>query len=222
MRGPPALVLCEGKGRRVALAAADGEPERSACEQIWSFLGRERVAAFLAGSATHTVLDAAGEDADGAPLAVTVELEKSRALLERVRPPEADAAESIRHLNSEPAAPPDGSLLPGPRKPLRVLGCAINGVADELALAMLVHVLDDLPIAVDVTAVRSSELVSLVQASYDGVLADLPEPIFQAALSRQRVAAMPNVRILVGRCSWRWRTRAPVLREAGANPWPRP
>jgi ATP-dependent helicase/nuclease subunit A len=99
------LVLCEGKGRRAALAAADGEPERSACEQIWSFLGRERVAAFLAGSATQTVLAAAGEDADGAPAAVAVELEKSRALLERVRPPEADAAETnlARALAATPA-----------------------------------------------------------------------------------------------------------------------
>ena len=34
----------------------------------------------------------------------------------------SDAAASIRHLNSEPAAPPDGSLLPGPRKPLACAG----------------------------------------------------------------------------------------------------
>ena len=36
------------------------------------------------------------------------------------------------------AAPPD------PREPLRVLGCAINGAADELALMMLAHLVDDL------------------------------------------------------------------------------
>ena len=136
----------------------------------------------------------------------------------------SDAAASIRHLNSEPAAPPDGSLLPGPRKPLRVLGCAINGVADELALAMLVHLLDDLPIAVDVTAVRmASELVSLVQEREFSVVcfADLPpSPSSKTRYLVKRVrAAVPDVRILVGR----WAPPAladestQVLREAGAN-----
>ena len=43
----------------------------------------------------------------------------------------------------KPAALPDGPPLPGPREPLRVLGYATNGVADELALAMLAHLLDD-------------------------------------------------------------------------------
>ena len=136
----------------------------------------------------------------------------------------SDAAASIRHLNSEPAAPLDGSLLPGPRKPLRVLGCAINGVADELALAMLVHLLDDLPIAVDVTAVRmASELVSLVQEREFSVVcfADLPpSPSSKTRYLVKRVrAAVPDVRILVGR----WAPPAladestQVLRDAGAN-----
>jgi hypothetical protein len=40
------------------------------------------------------VLDAAGEDADGALVSVPVEIEKSAALLARTRPPEADAAET--------------------------------------------------------------------------------------------------------------------------------
>ena len=88
------LVLCEGKGRRAALREPDGTSARTACEQIWAFLGRERTAAFLAGSETRVVLDAAGEDADGAVVPVPVEIEKSAALLGRVRPPATDAVET--------------------------------------------------------------------------------------------------------------------------------
>ena len=90
----------------------------------------------------------------------------------------SDAAESIRGLNLEPPALPDGLPLPGPREALRVLGYAINGVADELALAMLAHLLDDLPIHVEITRTRlqASELLSLVQEQGFSVvcLADLP------------------------------------------------
>ncbi len=109
------LVLCEGRGRRAALAAV--EPERSACEQIWAFLGRERVAAFVAGAAPRAVLDASGEDADGAPTAVAVEVEKSAALLARVPPPLADEAETslARVLETTPS-PADIALA------ARVLG----------------------------------------------------------------------------------------------------
>src|SRR5687767_5091774 len=69
-----------------------------------------------------------------------------------------------RRLNPAPLEAPDQQSLPGPREPLRVLGYAANGVADELALAMLAHVPDDLPIAVEITRTRmqASELVSLV------------------------------------------------------------
>ena len=150
--------------------------------------------------------------------------DEETAVVDATRELLSDAAESIRHLTSEPAAPPDGSLLPGPRKPLRVLGCAINGVADELALAMLVHMVDDLPIAVDVTAVRmASELVSLVREREFSVVcfADLPpSPSSKTRYLVKRVrAAVPDVRILVGR----WAPPAladestQVLREAGAN-----
>jgi predicted PurR-regulated permease PerM len=150
--------------------------------------------------------------------------DEETAVVDATRELLSDAAESIRHLNSEPAAPPDGPPFPGPRKPLRVLGCAINGVADELALAMLVHLLDDLPVAVDVTAVRmASELVSLVQEREFSVVcfADLPpSPSSKTRYLVKRVrAAVPDVQILVGR----WAPPAladestQVLREAGAN-----
>ena len=94
----------------------------------------------------------------------------------------------------------------------------------SLALAMLVHLVDDLPIAVDVTAVRmASELVSLVQEREFSVVcfADLPpSPSSKTRYLVKRVrAAVPDVRILVGR----WAPPAladestQVLREAGAN-----
>ena len=106
-----------------------------------------------------------------------------------------------------------------------MLGYATNGVADELALAMLAHLLDDLPIAVEITRTRlqASELVSLVQAQGFSVvcLADLPPspPSKTRYLVKRLRAALPEVRILVGR----WGPPAladestQVLRDAGAN-----
>ena len=38
--------------------------------------------------------------------------------------------------------------------PPRVLGYSVNGAADEVALAMLAHLIDDLPIAMEITAAR--------------------------------------------------------------------
>ena len=106
-----------------------------------------------------------------------------------------------------------------------MLGYASNGVADELALTMLAHVLDDLPIGVEITTtrMRASELVSLVQARGVSVvcLADLPPSV--ASKTRYFVkrlrSAFPELRILVGR----WGPPAladestQALRDAGAN-----
>ena len=106
-----------------------------------------------------------------------------------------------------------------------MLGYATNGVADELALAMLAHLLDDLPIAVEIarTRMQASELVSLVQTQGFSVvcLADLPPspPSKTRYLVKRLRAALPEVRILVGR----WAPPAladestQVLRDAGAN-----
>ena len=106
-----------------------------------------------------------------------------------------------------------------------MLGYATNGVADELALAMLAHLLDDLPIAVEITSTRmqASELVSLVQERGFSVVcfADLPPspPSKTRYLVKRLRAALPEVRILVGR----WAPPAladestQVLRDTGAN-----
>jgi predicted PurR-regulated permease PerM len=137
-----------------------------------------------------------------------------------------DAAESIRRLHPEPPpAPSDDPPRPGPREPLRVLGYATNGVADELALAMLAHLLDDLPVGVEITKTRlqASELLSFVEKQGFSVvcLADLPPspPSKTRYLVKRLRAALPEVRILVGR----WGPPAladestQVLRDAGAN-----
>jgi len=90
---------------------------------------------------------------------------------------------------------------------------------------MLGHLLDDLPIVVEVVKGRmlASDLVSLVQAQGVSVicLADLPPspPSKTRYLVKRLRAALPELRILVGR----WGPRAladdstQLLRDAGAT-----
>jgi predicted PurR-regulated permease PerM len=147
-----------------------------------------------------------------------VAIETTRELL-------SDAADSIRRLLPGAPAAADVSLPSAPREPLRVLGYASNGVGDELALAMLAHLLDDLPITVEITTTRlqASELVSLVQVRGVSVvcLADLPpSPSSKTRYLVKRLrAAFPELQILVGR--WAPQTLADentqALREAGAS-----
>ena len=151
-------------------------------------------------------------------------VEEEAAVIEATRELLADAAESIRTLEPEPAsgeAPP----APGPRAPLRVLGYAVNGVADELALQMLTHAVDDLPVVVETanTRLQASELVALVKAQRVSIvcLADLPPspPSKTRYLVKRLHTALPDVRILVGR----WGPPAladestQVVRDAGAD-----
>ena len=105
------------------------------------------------------------------------------------------------------------------------MGVPTNGIADEVALEMLGHLLDDLPIVVEVVKGRmlASDLVSLVQAQGISVicLADLPPspPSKTRYLVKRLRAALPELRILVGR----WGPRAladdstQLLRDAGAT-----
>jgi predicted PurR-regulated permease PerM len=151
-------------------------------------------------------------------------LDEETAVVDATRELLCDAAESIRRL--QPAPPPAvDPAFPEPRKPLRVLGYPTNGSADELALQMLAHLLDDLPIAVEITKERmlASELVSLVQTRGISIicLADLPPspPSKTRYLVKRLHAALPEVRILVGR----WGPPAladdstQLLRDAGAT-----
>ena len=86
-----------------------------------------------------------------------------------------------------------------------MLGYATGGVADEVALTMLAHALDGLPVMVEVTNTRllASELVALVRTQRVSVvcLADLPPspPSKSRYLVKRLHDALPDVRILVGR-----------------------
>ena len=132
--------------------------------------------------------------------------EEEAAVIEATRELISDAAGIIRrHAETEPsAAAADASLL-GPREPLRVLGYAVNGGADEVALAMLAHLLDGLPIAMEITSARMQavELVSLVGERKFSVVcfADLPPSSSSKTryLVRRLRAALPDLRIAVGR-----------------------
>jgi predicted PurR-regulated permease PerM len=150
--------------------------------------------------------------------------DEETAVIDATRELLSDTAEAIRRLESEPAPSDEGSPAVA-RDALRVLGVATNGGADELALEMLAHVLNDLPIVVEVAKGRmlASELVSHVQARGVSVicLADLPPspPSKTRYLVKRLHAALPNLRILVGR----WAPPAltddstQLLRDAGAT-----
>jgi len=158
-------------------------------------------------------------------LEARLSLEEETAVIEVTRELLSDAAESIRLLDPAPIAPPDDGPLPGPRGPLRVLGYATNGAADELALAMLAHLVDDLPIGIEIvgTRLQASELVALVRERGVSIvcLADLPPspPSKTRYLVKRLRAALPDLRILVGR----WGPPAladestQVLRQTGAD-----
>jgi len=145
-------------------------------------------------------------------------------LIELTRELIADAADSIRRLQPEAVAVPPVALH-GPREPLRVLGYASNGAADELALSMLAHLLDDLPVDVEISGTRmlATDLVALVRARDVSVvcLADLPpSPSSKTRYLVKRLrGALPELRILVGR--WAPPSLADestqALREAGAD-----
>lgn len=100
------------------------------------------------------------------------------------------------------------SAAPSPTgEPLRVLGYAVNGPGDELALRMLAQVVSDLPIALDVTTTRvlASELVEHVRVNGYGLIcfADLPPSTSSKTryLVKRLRAALPAIRIVVGRWS---------------------
>jgi predicted PurR-regulated permease PerM len=128
--------------------------------------------------------------------------DEESAVIEATRELLNDTADSIRRLQparvSEPAEE---------REPLRVLGYAANGAADELALAMLAQSVNDLPIAIEITTTRmqASELVSLARSQGVSVIciADLPpSPSSKTRYLVKRLhASLPDLQILVGRWS---------------------
>jgi len=133
-------------------------------------------------------------------------VEEEAAVIEATRELAADTAElTRRHAAAAPPAAATESAVLGPRPPLNVLGYAVNGFADEAALAMLAHLLNDLPITMEITGARmqAAELVSLVRARHFSVVcfADLPPSSSSKTryLVRRLRSALPEVRIVVGR-----------------------
>ncbi len=150
--------------------------------------------------------------------------EEEAAVIEASRELISDAAEIIRrHAKTEPPAADPSAL--GAREPLRVLGYAVNGAADEVALAMLAHLLEDLPIVMEITGTRMQavELVSLVGDRKFSVVCfgDLPPSSSSKTryLVRRLHSALPELPIAVGR----WGPPAladessQTLLDAGAN-----
>ena len=152
--------------------------------------------------------------------------DEETAVIDATRELLSDAAESIRRLQPEPPAPPDDPPLPGPREPLRVLGYATNGVADELALAMLAHLLDDLPIAVEITSDAHAGLGTGVARAGARRSRSCASPICHPARRQRRAISSRGSAPRCPTCeSWSGAGRPPaladestqVLRDAGAN-----
>jgi len=136
--------------------------------------------------------------------------EEEAAIVEATRELISDASESIRRYtdSQQPAAAPvdsDNAALLGTREPLAVLGYAVNGVNDEVALAMLARLFDGLPVSIEImgTRLQASELVGLVRDRRFSVVcfADLPpSPSSKTRyLVKKLRAALPHVHIAVGR-----------------------
>ncbi|MGH9383077.1 MAG: AI-2E family transporter [Vicinamibacterales bacterium] len=128
-----------------------------------------------------------------------------------------DAADLIRQLNPAVPLAADTPLL-APREPLRVLGYATKGIADQLALRMLSHLVEDLPIQIEITKMRmqAPELIQLVRERAVSVvcLADLPPSASSKTryLVKRLRQAFPEARLLVGR----WGPE--VLGDEGTQP----
>jgi hypothetical protein len=145
------------------------------------------------------------------------------AILDATRDLMVDAGQAVRRAERVEAAPE--TSVAAARPPLAVLGYAVNGTADELALMMLSGVVDDLPVAIHISGGRLlvSEAIALVQEHKYSVvcIADLPPspPSKTRYLARRLRAAFPDLRIIVGR----WGPPAladdsiDAIREAGAT-----
>jgi predicted PurR-regulated permease PerM len=152
--------------------------------------------------------------------------EEETSVIDATRELIADAAAAAR-LESG-AGEADGAVdaaLPGRREPLPVLGYAANGVADEVALTMLGHLVEDLPVTLEITRTRmlAADVIAHIQERKFSIvcIADLPpSPSSKTRYLVKRLrAAFPDLRIIVGR----WAPPAladestQILRDAGAS-----
>jgi predicted PurR-regulated permease PerM len=133
--------------------------------------------------------------------------DEETAVIDATRELVADAAESMRRREQETSSPDaagDAASAPAV-KLVRVLGYASNGVADEIALGMLAHAVDDLPLTIEIVNTRmlASEVIALAQSEDFAAIcfADLPPsvPSKTRYLTKRLRAALPHVPIVVGR-----------------------
>src|SRR6185436_4941928 len=134
--------------------------------------------------------------------------DEEAAVIEMTRELLIDTADAIRRLSpARPDEAPKNQQSEVEREPLRVLGYAANGAPDELALKMLAQLVNDLPLAIEITSDRllASDLVSLVRKQRVSVMciADLPpSPSSKSRYLVKRLHdALPDLRIVVGRWS---------------------
>ena len=133
-------------------------------------------------------------------------VDEEAAVIEATRELTSDAADMVRRL-APLATPPAVGEPPvmEPQEPLRILGYAVNGGADEAALEMLARLLDDLPVVMEVSSARmqATELAALVRSRQFSIVcfADLPPSSSSKTryLVRRLRAALPALRIEVGR-----------------------
>jgi predicted PurR-regulated permease PerM len=152
--------------------------------------------------------------------------EEEASVIDATRELIADAAAAAQTPVSE-ATPAGGvaAVAVRSRETLAVLGYAANGVGDEIALAMLAHLVEDLPLSIEITRTRmlAADVVALITERTFSIvcIADLPpSPSSKTRYLVKRLrAAFPELRIVVGR----WAPPAladestQVLRDAGAS-----
>ncbi|BCS34024.1 ABC transporter permease [Luteitalea sp. TBR-22] len=140
--------------------------------------------------------------------------DEEAAIIEATRELLADAVEGMRRdaaraaVAAQAPAPPatSGDVVPATQQaPIAVLGYAVNGPADEVALAMLAELCAGLPLRVEITRTRmlAAELIALVREGPFSIVcfADLPpSPSSKTRYLVKRLrSALPEVRIAVGR-----------------------
>ena len=129
----------------------------------------------------------------------------------------ADARELARRRAENDPVPADVSDVVA-REPLQVLGYAVNGGADEVALSMLALCVEDLPLSMEITADRmqANELAAFARDRKVKVIyfADLPpSPSSKTRYLLKRLhAALPEVQLAVGRWS------PPALEDESPQP----
>ena len=143
--------------------------------------------------------------------------EEEATIIDATRELIADATElARRRAENGPALVSGTEAFSG--EPLKVLGYAVNGGADEVALSMLSLSVEDLPVAFEITANRmqANELIALVRDRKVSVVyfADLPpSPSSKTRYLVKRLhAALPEVHVAVGRWA------PPALADETAQP----